>query len=189
MIDNNIKSAYKSISAPKELREKIITLGNNTKKQSNHKYILQIATLAACFVLVIAVFAFMPLNRNTEILIDGQTITDSPVTLYGANTAQLVNVRTQQTVTVPISIDARSSTDILASSGTLVITDIKTGNIIMTDTKYTTNKKVSILWQNDMPDSDAVYDMTVKTKKECYTITLKYQKSTDTRTVTCTKTN
>lgn len=189
MNDNKIKSAYKSINAPKELREKIIALDNNTIKQKNHKYVLQIATLAACFVLVIAVFAFTPLNRNTEILIDGQTITESPITLYGANTAQLVNVRSQQTVTVPISINAKSTTDILASSGTLVITDIKTGNIIMTDTKYTTNKKVSILWQNDMPDSDTVYDMTVKTKNECYTITLKYQKSTDTRTVTCTKTN
>ena len=77
----------------------------------------------------------------------------------------------------------------MASSGTLVITDIKTGNIIMTDTKYTTDKKVSILWQNDMPDSDAVYNMTVKNQNECYTITLKYEKSTDTRTVICTKTN
>jgi len=189
MIDKNIKSAYKSINAPKELREKIVALDNGTKKQTNNKIYLQIATLAACFVLVIAVFAFMPLNRNTKILIDGQTISGTPIILNGANTAQLVNVRTQQTVTVPISIDVKNTTDISASSGTLVITDIKTGNIIMTDTKYTTDEKVSILWQNDMPDNDSVYNMTVKTKKECFTITLKYQKSTDTRTVTCTKTN
>lgn len=189
MIDKNIKSAYKSINAPKELRDKIIALDSSNKKQTKNKYVLQIATLAACFVLVIAVFAILPLNRNTEILIDGQKISDSPITLYGANTAQLVNVRTQQNVTVPISIDVKDTADILASSGTMVITDIKTGNIIMTDTKYTTDKKVSILWQNDMPDSDAVYEMTVKTKKECYTITLKYEKSTDSRTVTCTKTH
>ncbi len=189
MIDNSIKSAYKSINAPKELREKIIALDNNTKKHTNNKLVMQIATLAACFVLVIAVFALLPLNRNTEILIDGQSVSDSPVTLYGANTAQLVNVRTQQIVTVPISIDVKGNTEITASSGTMVITDIKTGNILMTDTKYTTDKKVSILWQNNMPDSDAVYNMTVKNQNECYTITLKYEKSTDTRTVICTKTN
>ena len=80
MIHNDIKSAYKSINAPKELREKIIAL-DNTKKQTKNKYVLQIATLAACFVLVIAVFAMLPLNRNTEILIDGQTISDLPITL------------------------------------------------------------------------------------------------------------
>ncbi len=188
MIKDEFKIAYSSICTPKELREKITTLESIKPKRKNNQ-IIQIASIAACLILVIAVFAFLPLNKATVILVDGQSVKDSAVTLNGANSASLLQARSEQPVTIPISIDVNDDCDISVSNGTMIITDIKSGDITMTDSKYSTDKKVSILWQNDMPDDDAVYNMTVKTQKECYTLTLKYNKSTDTRTVTCTKTN
>lgn len=86
MIDEKSKEVYRSIKAPEDLRERVLSYEPQSKKRSSQTLRLAL-TMAACLVLVASATFTIPLvtkitsgnTANVDIFLDGQKIGTSPV--------------------------------------------------------------------------------------------------------------
>lgn len=187
MFNKSHINAYKSICAPAELRQKVLEAKERKSKTPTRRF-TGVATAAACMILTICILsAFGLLNNATEVLVDGQSPINDNVVLMGSNSVSLTTAREVDIITVPVSIDTDRNTIISVSCGTIVVSEAKSGEMIMTDTEYSVDENVSVLWQ--IPESELTDNntMSVKNDKITYVLTLIYDEATDTRTVSCSK--
>ena len=116
MFSKNEMEAYHKISAPNELKEKIV---NGTFKQANIKSATVIkiaASLAACFVLVFSINFFM--KRNTlDVVVNGNELKDS-VVFY--DVSPVADMRMSPMYSVPVEITAKEA-NITVSSGNMTV--------------------------------------------------------------------
>lgn len=179
-------TAYQSIKAPDELRQKITVCKNNKKVLS--KNVIKIASFAACLIIAIGVVSLYNFSNNvTKITVDGMSPYNKDVVLQGTNSVSLASAREIEIITVPINIDTKKSTIISVSCGTIVVNDESSDELLMTDKQHTVSNNTDLLWQ--VPENELTQNntMTVETENTTHVISLTYDKATDTRTVSCFK--
>lgn len=130
MIDDKTVKAYKGISAPEELRERVL----NTKADCTAKKIpvFQFAAAAACFMLIFsAVLIYSSLNKPS-LLLSGEKIGNAPVSVsteaspMSRMSAEPLAASEPQ---LKIPLQFKKSKDVTAyvSRGTLINSDMDTG--------------------------------------------------------------
>ncbi len=121
--------AYQNIKAPIELRERILDVCESgvCKKESlltNRRFIKQVSSIAACFLLVIALFSFTVLNgsditlsyENEHITESGASILRSQVSPAGHDTT---TPRAVSQITLPITVSCEKKATVRVSQGVL----------------------------------------------------------------------
>jgi len=184
MFSDKHVAAYQSIKAPDELRKKVEICKSNRNGIS--KNIIRFASVAACLIIALGVISLYNISNNTtEITIDGISPYNEDVVLHGSNSVSLASAREFKIITVPVNIDTKKSTIISVSCGTIVVNDENSDEMLMTDKEYTVNNDTGLLWQIPENELSGNNTMSVKTKNKTYTLSLTYDKATDTRTVSC----
>ena len=149
-------TAYRNIKAPDELRQKII--GN---QKSNKRIISVIATVAACFVLIISGVAIN--NNQSNIIINGQKLNSRIEYNLASSMAKSVS----STVTVPLRLKVKESTTVSVTDGLICID----GN---TSKEATITSSTEVLWEVEPTTENSEFIMLITDKKGVQKVTLKY---------------
>lgn len=169
MFDDSQIQSYKSINAPADLRQKVITACEESQKVSKfpvRKTIYGLAPVAACMFLMIMVLmprTFEPLMlRAGNTTLGSESVTLSPVAealvgnvpepaAYGVRMASLEPV--QYTVT----LTGNQELEVTHADGFAAVTE-----------------DGSICWTVTVPNEDMVYKLTLLAEGEAYEVLLRY---------------
>ena len=169
MFTDKETSAYRSIKAPDSLRKKIIGEKSGHKKA---KIIIGcIATIAACFVLIISSTI---ISQHSEIVINGQKLNNSVE--FSCLSRALERV-TDFSVSVPVQLNVKQTTKISVLDGTISINgEEQSKEIIIMSPK-------EILWKITPEEAQCKFEMFITDNKGVQKVTLKY----DNTKITVTK--
>lgn len=186
MFDNKEIEAYRKISAPADLREKVLSSCTEEMKPARNvsRMIRTVSTLAACLILVIC-FSVMALGHfsETEIFISGEMLThENEKTLSASVTPATYEVRTlSPTVEVPITLTTKGNAKISVSNGVLCVLNRENGEVLATvssGTVYETAKDAAFVWVVSADTEQKNFEMTVKRLFNTEIIKLTYEETT-----------
>ncbi len=112
-------NAYKNISAPNELRSKVMSASAGKKRFSIMHTVSAVAAVAACFALIAAVVLTMQ-SPTPEIVCNGQVLEES-VLFYDISPAS--DMRASPVFSVPFEFILGSDTNISVSYGRMILSD------------------------------------------------------------------
>lgn len=126
MFSKNELDAYKNITAPNELFQKIENGVSYKKRVSIASARRFVSALAACFIIVVGV-GFYQKNRTPDIILNGQPL-ESSVMFYDISPAS--DIRTSPVFSVPIKINFKEIVHISVSHGSIVVEEHVAGDRI-----------------------------------------------------------
>ena len=112
-------SAYQNVSAPSELRNKVLDACLIEKQKRSHGPLGSLAVLAACLILCIGLSLHHE-AAEPEIFCNGQELSDS-VLFYDISPAS--DMRTSPVFSIPFEFSLEQETEISVSRGSLVLSD------------------------------------------------------------------
>lgn len=143
MINETDKNQYKSIKAPKELKQRILCDSENIvpqKKTNTRKYI---QLVAACLVAVFCIgFVGVGLTSST-VYVNDKAFYGEKITLK--NEPALAMHRAHSQESQRIEIDAKIETDVSISYGEFTLLDSQTGEEIYTGNEYSVKGRVVVM--------------------------------------------
>lgn len=159
MFTENEKQIYRNIKAPEELRQKIIS-----SPQKSKRIIPFISIAAACFILVIS--GFLINSGNNKIIINGQTLKNS-IVFY--DTASMSGRSISSSLSIPIELEISRETEVSVSQGFLSFNG-------QNPTKQLKLSSSSTIWWEIEPDkSEKTFNMQISDKKGVTKVTLSYE--------------
>ena len=105
--------SYKNIKAPSELYQKVVL----AKKKNNLWILPTLSTVAACFVMVIALSFFFK-GEGPDIILNGQSL-ESSIVYY--DVAPASQMRSAAVLHVPMKVDVSCDTEISVSAGQITV--------------------------------------------------------------------
>lgn len=168
MFDKETVHRYKDISAPEELRERVLAL--QIEKQKNKgtvkRYYKQLCTIAACLVLVIALSIMMFGNDRTALYVSGEEVTGEPVMFSLPYTASR-QAEGDTSITVTIDINVKKEAELNVNYGS-----ISTDNKIPAEVLNITDDCI-VYWTFDSAERANGAELVIKTenKKIVYKLT------------------
>lgn len=177
---------YQSISAPDSLRTKVLSLTGTQSKKNDFSLGFRVPwSFATCLVLVIAVCITANL-RDTSIVISGTPIVAKHTILIEPE-YDVVPIRMQhskeeltESVAFSIQLDFPTETTISVSSGEM---QILLTDPVSSSTTLTVNNKTTVIWYVTPNDSDIAFVMTLTSDSKSETLTLDYDKNTQSWTI------
>lgn len=170
--ENQIKE-YKSISAPEELRQKVLSMKKAEKKQAFKVRNIGIYAAAACLVLVISLSGVFGGN-DFSASFNGQKLDSGAVTVQTDSGIAMLDARSLDELSVDIEIETSKNAEIEVSDGSIQISDTETGEV--SDNTSFKGKKI-VRWTIANADESETYEMTVTFKNgKTETITLEYDR-------------
>lgn len=154
------KNAYRKITAPDSLRQKII--GRPQHSQRKKAALGLIAAVAACFVLFLS---GMFMNPSGNILINGQRLDDR---IEISCLAPAAERSSDPSVTVPIRLNVRKATVISASDGWLHVTGADPAR------EVTVSSPTEFIWEVTPQTDPYEYQLLITNQKGVQKVTLKY---------------
>ncbi len=128
---------------------------NIVKKSRKLSNVYSICALAACLVLVFTcVFAFSGRN-NTQLFVNGNEISDSPVVI-DFPVAAFARETTTETY-IPLALKPAKETTIEVTKGTMEIYSSDTNAHLFTGSQFTVNQGVNVYWVVDGSDINNSY--------------------------------
>ena len=169
--------AYRKISAPPELYDKIKSSEINRKRSISAGVIKTIGAIAACFILVSAVLLMMR-NPSPEIICNGQVLEDT-VLFYDISPAS--DMREAPAFTVPFEFELTDDTKVTVSYGRMVSPDGDAidGSCLKGETE--------IWWELPRKGEDLSCEMILRDKHGTTVIILSYDNAE--KTISATKTS
>lgn len=165
MFDDKQIQSYKSINAPADLRQKVMTACENTDKVTKfpvRKTIYGLSTLAACMLLVISIVMFgnsQPLMLNAG----GTTLSDESVALpyvaegMAENVAYGLRVASLEPAQYTVELTGNQEMEVAGADGLAVLTE-----------------EGSIQWTVNVPNEDMVYKLSFLAEGKTYEVSLRY---------------
>ncbi len=184
MFDSKEIEAYRAISAPADLRQKVLSSCTEEMKPARNfsRMIRTVSTLAACLVLVTC-FSVMALGNffEADAFISGEMITEE-ATVFAEEEAMPLSLdaRTLSHVDVPMTLEMRGKTEITVSDGVLLILDDTTDEVLETvssGTAYKTDKTTALIWTISADAEQKSFEMTIKSLFNTEVITLTYEET------------
>lgn len=173
MFDQKQSAAFRSITAPDELREKILAMEQGTKRKPH--IIISICTAAACLLLIAAIpLLNRTLQRNPVFYVNGTTIESDAVLLTESGEAAPIMARAVPKYTAEISAEFPKKTVLTVSEGNMELINPDSTGVISSGTECTVDGEVLIRWSVDIPVNDAEYYLTADTKGEIQKFVLYY---------------
>lgn len=160
---------YRSITAPAEMRDRVL---NSAKKQKKNipARVYEFAGFAACLAVIIAVSLVLGSFGGTTVEINGQVLTAEPAVL--PVTASAVSARTMSGIT--LDADLEKSSTITVSEGQFYVFDSKTGQRLE---RHTFNKEVTIIWDILPTDTEAAYTLTIENSRGVTEVSLLFNEA------------
>lgn len=185
MFDKKDIDSYRSISAPNELRERVMTYfkeESNAKTAKKYRIpeIYKFSAMAVCMLLVLVIGILFYSNNNSKlsVWVNGEKLTSEAITISSSDDGIApANARAMLGFDIPIEFDIKRQTEISVSGGMMQVFDEETGELIALETTFFTDKSVKIVWEISTADINAAYEMYVSDAKDSYTITPKYDHS------------
>jgi len=174
MFNNEDIKAYREISAPEGLRERVMASARETKKKPIILSIpmRSIAAIAACFVFAVLVMIPMLNGGGNEVYFGGEKIGAEGIALAAENDGiMLIESRTMG-LDVSLTLDTDGECSVRVSEG-------RVGDTRMSYMGSDANVPgdAELRWIIDLPDTEMTYFMTVETEDESFTLTLEYGES------------
>lgn len=196
MFDKKIVDAYKEISAPEELKERVMSscLDEKTSERGSFSRNLRMyATLAACFVLIVAFSVFAVGNfGDLSVSVYGKTLTSEPMALSEPDTAPIAysaGPRMVRRMTVPLELEVDSETEISVSGGVMRVCDAVTEEELYSGTgEYTASADLIVYWTVDADEEETHFEMAVNGRKKSYVLLLDYDEEAELWTICRKKT-
>lgn len=156
--ENQIK-AYKSISAPEELKQKVLAMEESRKKPSFKVRNLGVYAVAACLVIVMSLPGIFG-GSDLSAKIYGAEIGSEPIAFSTANEGvAILDARTMPGVSVDIELETEKDVEVTVSEGTVLLFDAETGQA-QSDTVL--RGKALTRWSIDAPEEEKTYEMALK---------------------------
>lgn len=171
MFKNEDIKAYRDISAPESLRERVIASARQEKKKPMilSAPIRSIAAIAACFVFAVLVMIPMLNGGGNEIYFDGEKIGNEGIALAAENNGVMPIEARVMGLDFSLSLDVDGECLVHVSEG-------RVGDIGASCMESDANLSgdTTIRWIIDLPDTEKTYFMTVETEDESFTLNLEY---------------
>ncbi|MBQ8830705.1 MAG: hypothetical protein IJ017_03815 [Oscillospiraceae bacterium] len=168
MFSNEQVNAYKNITAPEEMREKVLSSVGTKKKSRTAAY--RYAGLAACLVVIIALsLVFSSMGGATTIYTDGQVITENGVPVYSAVSA----MSARGVFGIELEAELEGKTVISSADGTVYVYD-ENGELTEGETDA---EKVSIIWDIVPTDTEKTYVLTFENSRGVTEVTLLFDET------------
>ena len=164
--EEQVKS-YKNITAPENLRQRVIDSAPSNKKRFNP--VMKGASLAACLALIIAVSLVLGSMGGLTVYTNGQVITEDGVPVYSAVSAMSARGM------FGINLEAELSEKTFVSS--------KDGNVYIYGEDGTVSEgeteggKVTIVWDIVPTDTEKTYVLTFESSRGATEITLLFNET------------
>ncbi len=158
-------AAYRSISAPDALRDKVLSSGVNMapQKRNPREYMRWVSSVAACFVLVavLTVFGAGSFGHVSVSLSGSELHEDKSMTYVLNGGAQPISVHRERTeTTIPLSLDGHA--ELSVSNGVMKIVSEDTEEVLYTGTEYSIDGKTLVNWVVYADDDAKTFEMTVR---------------------------
>lgn len=176
MFDRKQAEAFRSITAPEELRERILAM-EQKKTRNSRRFIMSISSAAACLLLVAAIPLWGKTTQKKPVFsVNGTTIAEEAILLSEESSGVMTaSARTVQKYTAVISAEFPTDTTLAVSDGSMELTSIDSNGIIGQGEECKTKGKVLIRWTVDIPAKDAQYYLTADTDGKEQTFSLNYE--------------
>lgn len=161
MFDDKQIQSYKNITAPADLRQKVMTACENTGKVTKfpvRKTIYGLAPLAACMLMLISVLLF----GHTEplVLSAGNTILSSEsvaLPYVAENVAYGLRVASLEPAKYTVALTGNQKLEVVSADGLAVLAE-----------------DGSVQWTVNVPNEDMVYKLTLLAEGKDYVVILRY---------------
>lgn len=176
MFDQKQADAFRSITAPEELRERVLAM-EQKKSRNSRRLIMSISSAAACLLLVAAIpLRGRTLQKKPVFSVNGTTLAEEAMLLSDESSgAMTASARTVQKYTAVISAEFPTDTTLAVSDGRIELTSIDSSEVIGQGEECKAKGEVLIRWTVDIPEKDAQYYLTADTDSKEQTITLYYE--------------
>lgn len=180
MFDKKQTDAFRSITAPKELRERVLAM-EQEKPRHSKRLVMSISSAAACLLLIAAVpLLLQSQQKNPVFSVNGAVIEDEALLLSEDNSSVMAaSARTVQKYTAVISAEFPQKTTLTVSDGSLELTSPETNEIIGYGAECTAEDNVLIRWNVDLPTEDAQYYLTADADGTEQTFRLYYESASN----------
>lgn len=176
MFNEKQTNAYKNITAPLELRERVL----NTEKQptvsgktSSLKVIRNITTIAACVCLIVAVGFGLNSDKSLTVAMNGTGLSQEAKLLNTSRAAYSVaQAEEKEVLEIPLEITHSGEADITANDGTILNSSDEDG-------------KMSIIWQINA-DREKEYTLEIESEKDSCTVMLIFNNAENSWEISCT---
>ena len=186
MFDQKEIRAYRAISAPKDLRDKVLSsCAEQPKRKDSHIYMKWASSIAACFVLVmvLTVFAVGEYGSISVSLSDSTLAKEQSVVYIPNGGVQPISLSRELADTyIPLTLDGHA--DLSVSGGVMQIVDPDTDEALYTGTEYSMDGKTLVRWTVRADDTAQIFEMTVRGRFETEKIILSYDESDHVWTIT-----
>lgn len=185
MFDKKTVDAYKQITAPDELKEKVMAacfVDKAPEKRNFFGTMRMYATLAACFVLVIVFSVFAVGNfGDLSVSVYGKTLTFEPMVLSNSEIepiAYSAEPRALCRTSVPVEIEVSGETEISVSDGMMKVCAAETEEELYSGTEFTAEENVLIYWTVDADEAATHFEMAINGRKKSYVLLLDFDENT-----------
>ncbi len=184
MFNEKQTNAYKNITAPLELRERVLNTENRPTvfgKTSSLKQIRNIATLAACICLIVAVGIIFNSNNSVSVSMNGASLSQEakPLNTARASVAAAQSLE-EEIIEIPLEITLSGKTDITANDGKILNSSYEVCN-----EQTFEEEKISIIWQLSA-NREKEYTLEIESKKDSCTVMLIFNNAENLWKISCT---
>lgn len=161
MFDDTQVQSYKSITAPADLRQKVMTACENTGKVKHFyvpKTIYGVAPVAACLLLLIPLLMFgkadpLMLNAGSTAL-SSESVTLPPVAVSAAYGLRTASLEPQQ---YTVMLNGNQDMEVVSADGLAVM-----------------DEEGNISWTVNVPNEEMVYELILLADGKSYEVFLRY---------------
>jgi len=155
--------AYKSITAPEELRSRVIA---SAPKKKSRSAVYRYAGLAACLAVIIAVSLVFTSMGSVTVYTDGQEITENGVPVYSAVSA----MSARGLFGIKLEAELEGKTVISATEGNVYVNgQLSSGEIDA--------GKVDVIWDIVPTDTEKTYVLTFENSRGVTEVTLLFNET------------
>lgn len=170
MFDERTVNAYRSVTAPPALKEKLLAQQESVKtvkyKKKTPHLVRQLSAAAACLVLIVGVWAATREQGSLESGIHA--------TVLAEDVQGLARVAGTDLVTVELKLDFPGEADLSCEAGELLVQEKEDITPVNRGSAWRTDGSALVLWQVPALDMAQAYEMTVNSGNETVSVLLSY---------------
>ena len=178
MFDEKEIAAYRSIAAPQDLKDKVLSscTAQTPKRRDLRKLSRVISALAACLVLATVLTTYAVGNYTSlDVAVSDRVLNEDSSLAFTAqdNGIAVAMHREVPVTTVPFTFDGHAT--LRVSGGVMNV--IENGEIVYIGTEYETNGKTLVHWTVSGDETSQTLEMTVIGRFKTETIVLHYDEA------------
>ena len=184
MFDEKQTNAYKNITAPLELRERVLNAEKQptvSGKTSSLKPLRNIAALAACVCLIVAAGIIFNTNNSVSVSMNGTSLSVNEVALNTARAAySTAAANEKETLEIPLELTLTGKTSITANDGVILNSSYEEC------CEQTFNEETkSIIWMLNA-DREKEYTLEIASENDSCTVMLIFNNAENLWKISCT---